>query len=120
MRGSPLEDAGGNQNAFADAVAVLLKRAASNPLNAHEKPIIRPLLPNITANPFADLYSITAPPIECTTNPLLTGNARALQSRHSKRLLWRWRNVCALFPCNRLVIPKVRIKRAKPARMHSV
>ncbi|KAI6154898.1 hypothetical protein BKA82DRAFT_3967344, partial [Pisolithus tinctorius] len=61
--------------------AVPLKRAAGNPFfNAHENPIIRSLLPNITANPFANLYSITAPPIECTTNPLFTGNARALQS----------------------------------------
>ncbi|KAI6154876.1 hypothetical protein BKA82DRAFT_996888 [Pisolithus tinctorius] len=54
-------------------MAVPLKRATNNPFfNAHEKPITRLLLPNITANPFTDLYSITAPPKECTTNPLLT------------------------------------------------
>ncbi|KIO09226.1 hypothetical protein M404DRAFT_308947 [Pisolithus tinctorius Marx 270] len=38
---------------------------------------LRTLLVNTTANPFADLYSITAPPIESTPNPPPTGNGRA-------------------------------------------
>lgn len=75
------ERADGKQNPFADTAIVPLKRAASNPFfNAQEKPTKRTLLPNTTGNPFADLYSITAPPTESTTNPPPTGNGRALQS----------------------------------------
>ncbi|KAI6154990.1 hypothetical protein BKA82DRAFT_68838, partial [Pisolithus tinctorius] len=76
-----LEHAYSNQNPFADATAVPLEKAASNPFfNAQDKPTKRTLLRNTTANPFADLYSITAPPTESTTNHPPTGNGRALQS----------------------------------------
>lgn len=46
---------------------------------------VGPLLQNTTANtsPFVDLYSISAPPIESTTNLPPTSNARALQSHCS-------------------------------------
>ncbi|KAI5986694.1 hypothetical protein F5J12DRAFT_787205 [Pisolithus orientalis] len=62
-------------------VAVPLKRLASNPFfDAQEKLVQRTLLPNTTANPLAGLYSITAPPVESTTNPPPTSNARSLRS----------------------------------------
>ncbi|KAI6154941.1 hypothetical protein BKA82DRAFT_4073107, partial [Pisolithus tinctorius] len=76
-----LEHADSNQNPFADAAAVPPERAASNPFfNVQDKPTKRTLLPNTTANPFVDLYSITVPPTESTTNHPPTGNGRALQS----------------------------------------
>ncbi|KIO09284.1 hypothetical protein M404DRAFT_22472 [Pisolithus tinctorius Marx 270] len=77
----PLEHADSKQNPPADTAAVPPERMASNPFFiAQEKPTKRTLLPNTTANPFADLHSITAPPIESTPNPPPTGNGRALQS----------------------------------------
>ncbi|KAI6154983.1 hypothetical protein BKA82DRAFT_4432280 [Pisolithus tinctorius] len=76
-----LEHADGKQNPSVDTAAVLLKRAASNPFsNAQDMPTKWTLLPNTMANPFADLYSITALPTESTTNHPPTSNGQALQS----------------------------------------
>ncbi|KAI6154948.1 hypothetical protein BKA82DRAFT_3969277, partial [Pisolithus tinctorius] len=57
------------------------KKVVNNPFfNAQDKPTKWTLLLNTTANPFADLYSIIAPPTASTTNPPPIGNGRALQS----------------------------------------
>ncbi|KAI6108208.1 hypothetical protein F5141DRAFT_1203587 [Pisolithus sp. B1] len=73
--------ADGRQNPFADSGAVSLKRGASNPFfNAQEKPTKRTLLPNTSANPFADSHSVTSPPMDSAANLDSTGNVRALQS----------------------------------------
>lgn len=73
--------ADGRQNPFADSGAVSLKRGASNPFfNAQEKPTKRTLLPNTSANPFADSHSVTSPPMDSAANLDSAGNVRALQS----------------------------------------